>query len=123
MPIPLINVLNGVGTIDPVLLKAGRLFGANPIQQFRKIIVPSILPWIMTGIRVSSRRGLNGVIIAEIYGSTRGLAYFIALNADQRDSADVFTGVLALMLISLVVINGLGWLEQKATPWRQAVKL
>ncbi len=119
----MINVLNGVGTVDPVLLKAGRVFGANRSQQFRKIIIPSILPWIMTGIRVSSRRGLTGVIIAEIFGSTRGLAYFIALNTDQRDSADAFVGILGLMLISLVVINGLAWLEERVTPWRQAVRL
>ena len=119
----MINVLNGVGTVDPVLMKAGRLFGANPFQRFRKIIIPSILPWIMTGIRVSSRRGLTGVIIAEIFGSTRGLAYFIALNTDQRDSADAFTGILGLMLISLIMINGLAWLEEKVTPWRQAVRL
>jgi ABC-type nitrate/sulfonate/bicarbonate transport system permease component len=119
----MINVLNGVGTVDPILMKAGRVFGAKRSQQFRKIIIPSILPWIMTGIRVSSRRGLSGVIIAEIFGSTRGLAYFIALNTDQRDSADAFVGILGLMLIAMVVINGLAWLEEKLTPWRQAVRL
>ena len=119
----MVQVLAGVATVDPVLLKAGRLFGANNRQLFSKIIVPFTLPWIMTGIRLASRRGLIAVIIAEIFGSVRGLAYYIIRKAEVFDSPASFAAIVILMVISLLIINGMAWLEQKATPWRVAYKI
>ena len=119
----LVNVISGVATVDPVLIKAGHLFGANRAQQFRKIIIPSTLPWIMTGIRLAARRGLMGAIIAEIFGSVRGLAYMVIREAETFNSAKSFAAIMTLMMISLIIINGFGWLEQKATPWRVAYKV
>jgi ABC-type nitrate/sulfonate/bicarbonate transport system permease component len=119
----MVNVLAGVATVDPVLLKAGRLFGADKKQLFTKIIVPFTLPWIMTGIRLASRRGLIAVIVAEIFGSVRGLAYYIIRKAEVFESEKSFSAIVLLMVISLIVINGMAWIEQKATPWRVAYKI
>lgn len=119
----LINVLAGVATVDPVLMKAGHLFGANRAQLFRKIILPFTLPWIMTGIRLASRRGLMGAIVAEIFGSIKGLAYMIIREAETFDSPSSFSAIVTLMVISLLIINGMGYVEQKATPWRVAYKI
>ncbi|OGO20549.1 MAG: hypothetical protein A2Z14_02395, partial [Chloroflexi bacterium RBG_16_48_8] len=119
----LVNVLAGVATVDPILIKCGRLFGANRGQQFRKIILPFTLPWIMSGIRLAARRGLIGAIVAEIFGSIRGLAYMVIREAETFNSANSFSAILILMGISLLIINGFGWLEQKATPWRVAYKI
>lgn len=119
----LVNVISGVATVDPVLIKAGHLFGANRAQQFRKIIIPSTLPWIMTGIRLAARRGLMGAIVAEIFGSVRGLSYMVIREAETFNSPKSFAAILTLMIISLIIINGFGWLEQRATPWRVAYKV
>jgi taurine transport system permease protein len=119
----LVNVISGVATVDPVLLKAGHLFGANWHQQFRKIIIPSTLPWIMTGVRLAARRGLMGAIVAEIFGSIRGLAYVVIREAEVFNSDKSFAAILILMAISLLIINGFAWIEQKATPWRIAYKV
>jgi len=119
----MVNVLAGVATVDPVLIKAGRLFGADRKQLFSKVIVPFTLPWIMTGIRLASRRGLIAVIISEIFGSVRGLAYMIIRKAEVFNSGAAFAAIFVLMIISLIIINGLAWVEQKATPWRVAYKI
>jgi len=123
IPPILVNVIRGVGTVDPTLLKAGRLFGANTWQQLRKIIFPSMLPWVMTGLRIASRRGLMAVIIAEMFGSLRGLTNMLMLAMDQFDTATAFAAIAALMMIAIVFVNGLDWVETKATPWRQVLKI
>jgi NitT/TauT family transport system permease protein len=119
----MVNVLAGTATVDPVLIKAGRLFGADRRQLFTKIVVPFTLPWIMTGIRLASRRGLIAVIISEIFGSVRGLAYYIIRKAEVFESQKSFAAIFILMIISLIIINGMAWIEQKATPWRVAYKI
>ena len=63
------------------------------------------------------------MIVAEIFGGTAGLGYMVALEADRFNSDKSFAYIFALMFISLAIINGIGWLEVKATPWRAAVKL
>ena len=117
-----INILNGIATIDPVLLKAGRVFGANRWQLFTKITLPALLPWILTGLRIASRRGLTAVIVAELFGSTRGLGYMVRLEADRFQSAKSYAAIVMLCVIALILLNGLSWIEERATPWRAKPK-
>lgn len=118
-----INVLTGIATIDPVLLKAGRVFGANRWQLFQKVTVPALLPWILTGLRIASRRGLMALVIAELFGSNKGLAYMVRLEADRFQSDKSYAAIIMLMVLSLIFLNGLGWVEEKATPWRPTPKM
>lgn len=118
-----INVLNGISTINPSLLKAGRVFGANRWQLFTKITLPSLLPWIMTGMQIATARGLTAVIIAELYSSSRGLAYMVRLEADRFQSDKSYAAIVMLMVLSLIILNGVSWIEDRTAHWRAAAKV
>lgn len=118
-----INVLNGIATVDPVLLKAGRVFGANRWQLFRKVTLPALLPWILTGLRIASRRGLTAVIVAELFGSTKGLGYMVRLEADRFRSDKSYAAIVMLCVLALIFLNGLSWIEERSTPWRPKTKI
>jgi NitT/TauT family transport system permease protein len=118
-----INVLTGISTVDPSLLKAGRVFGANRWQLFRKITLPSLLPWIMTGMQIASARGLSAVIISELFGSTKGLGYMVRLEADRFQSDKSYAAIVMLMVLSLIVLNGVSWIEDRTTQWRAVAKI
>lgn len=118
-----INVLNGIATIDPVLLKAGRVFGANRWQLFQKITLPALLPWILTGLRIASRRGLTAVIVAELYGSIKGLGFMVRMETDRFRSDNAYAAIIMLMLLSLIFLNGLAWLDERTAQWRAAAKI
>jgi ABC-type nitrate/sulfonate/bicarbonate transport system permease component len=118
-----INVLTGISTIDPSLLKAGRVFGANRWQLFTKITLPSLLPWIMTGMQIATARGLSAVVIAELYSSSKGLAYMVRLEADRFQSDKSYAAIVMLMVLSLIILNGVSWIEDRTTQWRAVAKI
>lgn len=104
----LINTIQGVRGTDPVLLAAGRTFQHCQAAALRKIMLPSALPLILAGMRVSLGLALVLVIIAEMMGSTGGIGFLVIDMQRSFRSADMYAwivvlGVLGYALNSLFV--------------------
>lgn len=98
-----INAMAGVRTVDPVIVRAGRAFGANGIALFRKVVLPASIPSILTGIRLGIGRALLGVIVAEMYVSTQGLGqlvtrYGLSYRTDYVIFLFVFIGTFGYVI-------------------------
>lgn len=75
----LINARDGVKTTPQNLLNAARSFGAAEWQLFRSVVVPSIVPFILTGLRLAVGRALVGVLVGELYAATAGVGFMITV--------------------------------------------
>ena len=64
-------------------------------------------------------RGLIGVIIAEIFGGSRGLGYLVNRSADTFNSALMYAVLFLLVIVSLSLIQLTRWLEAYVAPWRR----
>lgn len=113
-----LNVAAGVRSVDPVLLRVGRCFGATRPEIYRKIVVPSTIPYIVTGLRLGVGRAIIGVFLAEFFGASAGLGFYIVRAGSAFQMNRVFAGVLMLVLISVVLTQGIGILQERLTPWR-----
>lgn len=113
-----INTDQGIRSTDPHLVEAARSFGASPAMLFTKVRVPSALPFIITGIRLSVGRGLIGVVVGELYGSTAGVGYRILLSSQNFDTAQLLGGVVIFAIAGVVLVFTMEWLERKVAPWR-----
>jgi len=63
--------------------------------------------------------GLIGVIIAEIFGGSKGLGFLIRRAADTFDSALMYAVLLVLVIVSLTLIQATRSLEAYVAPWRR----
>lgn len=113
----IINVWVGASSVDESLLRAGRVFGASNVELYRKVTLPYILPYTLTGLRLGIARGLIGVVIAEFIGSAAGVGYMIRILSSEFDIA----GALALTLVLMVAANVAMWLlnviRRRFAPW------
>ena len=114
----LINTLVGLTTTDRTLIDVARSLGATPQQIYRKVRMPSALPFIIAGLRVSVARALVGVVVAELFGARAGLGFLIINSAQSFDTAAVFVGVIILAVAGVVSVAALKWLERTMAPWR-----
>jgi ABC-type nitrate/sulfonate/bicarbonate transport system permease component len=73
----LINTVQGVRGVDPVLVNTARTFGYGRFAILRKVLLPASLPLILAGMRVSLALGLILVTVAEMLAGTGGLGYLI----------------------------------------------
>jgi len=88
------------------------------MQIFAKVMLPSALPVIVTGLRLGLARGLVGVVVAELFGAKAGLGYLILYSAQTFDMAALFAGVLILAVAGVVSSEALKALERRLAPWR-----
>ncbi|MGH9246827.1 MAG: ABC transporter permease [Acidimicrobiales bacterium] len=119
----MINAWAGVKTTDKSLLAAAKVFGAKRLQLYSKVVLPFTLPFIIVGIQQGIGRGLVGVIIAEIFGGSKGLGYLIQRSADTFNSALLYAVLFLLVVVSLSLIQFTRWLEARAAPWRRLERL
>ena len=116
----IINSWAGVKTVEKSLLAAARVFGANRRQLYLKVVIPYTLPFIISGIQQGIGRGLIGVIIAELFGGSKGLGYLIQRSADTFNTAMTFAVLLLLIIMSVTLVNFTRWLEVYVAPWRSS---
>lgn len=114
----LINTISGVKTVDPLLIKAARSMGTSDFDLFRKVILPSSIPSIVSGSRLAAKSAVMSVIGAEILAAESGLGFLIQHSQLMMRTEAMFAGILVLTVIGLVMNYGLVWLENKATSWR-----
>ena len=119
----MINAWAGVKTTEKSLLAAAKVFGASRRELYTKVVFPYTLPFIISGIQQGIGRGLIGVIIAEIFGGSKGLGYLIKRSADTFNSSLMYAVLLLLVIVSLSLIQFTRWLEAYVAPWRHMNQL
>lgn len=113
----LINTVQGVRGTDPVLLDVGRTFGHKPTAALRKIILPSALPLILAGMRVSLGLGLVLVIVAEMMAATGGIGFLVIDMQRSFRSADMYAWIVILAVLGYALNALFVRLERRLIHW------
>jgi ABC-type nitrate/sulfonate/bicarbonate transport system permease component len=108
----------GVTTVDANILKCARSFGATDMQLLRTVVLPSSVPYIMTGLRLSSGRALIGVVVGELYAATAGVGYLITVAGATFQTDKVFVGVLIITFTGVLLASIIQRIEDKFSTWR-----
>ena len=101
----------GVRNCNPRLIETARAFCATDHVVFFEIILPSALPFIVTGIRIAIGRMLIAVFAAEIYASSKGIGFLIVQSGSQFDTPTLFVGVLFLTCTGVALSQLLHFIE------------
>ncbi len=117
----LINTRDGVKTTPYNLLNAARSFGASQWQVFRSVVLPSTVPFILTGLRLGVGRALIGVMVGELYAATAGIGFMITVAGATFQTDKVFVGVLIFATSGMIAMELLTKLEARFSKWRPKV--
>jgi len=102
----------GVKALDPDGEKLFYSLGASRWQVFRKLVVPSCLPWIISVLRVNIGLALTGAIVGEFIASQHGLGRAILYAGQTYDIALVWVAVLVLSGLAVAMYVAVSWLER-----------
>ncbi len=113
----LVQTMYGVRDVDPVALETARSFGVGRLERLYRITLPSSVPYIATGLRISSTVSLILAFTAELFMGTKGLGQEV--NIAQAYGLDVQLYALALATGFLGVAIHLLFttLERRALRW------
>ena len=114
----LINTISGVRNVPKQLIDVGSAFAPNERQIFTKIILPSALPYMMTGLRLGVGRAIIGMVVAEFFTAITGLGALIVKYGNQYDTALMFVPIFVLMLLGIALSLAVRRAEEWIAPWK-----
>ena len=117
----LINSRDGVKTTPLNLLNAARSFGASEWMIFKAVVLPSTIPFILSGLRQGLGRAIVGVMVGELYAATAGIGFMITVAGATFQTDKVFVGVLVFALTGMIGTELLAKVEKRFDKWRPKV--
>ncbi|MCI4643500.1 MAG: ABC transporter permease [Hyphomonadaceae bacterium] len=102
----LINTALGVASVDKDLVNVGKVLKLKPSTQITKLILPSALPLIFTGMRLSLGVGWMVLIAAEMLAQNPGLGKFVwdeFQNGSSQSLAKIIVAVLTIGIIGFLL--------------------
>lgn len=118
----LIQVLYGVADVDNVAMQTARSYGFSYAQRVRNVVFPTMLPYLMTGIRLAASVALILAITAELIIGSDGLGKEIALAQSGGAISGMYALILATGLLG-VVINGVTRVvEKRVLSWHPSIR-
>ena len=110
----------GIQSVDRSLRDLLRAHQASRWQIFVKLELPSAIPNLMGGLKISATLAVVGAAVGELLASNQGLAFLILRGRGTSDAPLVFGAVLLLTLISLTFYGIVATLEYFLLAWRRA---
>jgi ABC-type nitrate/sulfonate/bicarbonate transport system permease component len=117
----LVNTIDGVRGVDPVLIRTARTFGLTPWQTARKVILPAAAPFIMTGLRVAIAIALILTVISEMIGATSGIGYFILESQRTLHVTRMYAGILVLALTGYAINRVFLLIDERVMAWHKGL--
>jgi taurine transport system permease protein len=112
------NSYAGVRAVDRLLINVVRSLGGGEWDLYRKVIFPSVLPYIVAASRIAVGRALIGVLVGEFFAASEGIGYAISRFGDIFALDRMFACILTVMVIAVVLTEGIRYAERTAFPWR-----
>ncbi|WP_313502369.1 ABC transporter permease [Corynebacterium variabile] len=114
----LLNTLTGVRTVDPLLVRSARSLNLRPHQIFTKVVLPSAVPSIFTGLRMGAAASILVLVAAEMIGAKSGLGYLIQASQLNFQIANMYVGIIAIAALGLIANYGLLAVQRRLSRWR-----
>ena len=113
----LVQTMYGVRDVDPVTIDTARSFGVGRFERLWRITVPSALPYIVTGLRLSSSVALILAFTAELFMGTPGLGQATNYASSYALTDQLYAIALATGLLGLGIHFLMAGIERRVLRW------
>ncbi|MGI8393243.1 ABC transporter permease [Leucobacter sp. W1038] len=117
-----IQVLYGVADVDQVAMSTGRSYGFSKWQRIRYIVFPTMLPFLMTGLRLAAAVALILAVTAQLLIGTPGLGLEISKAQNGGQYVTMYALILATGMLGVLINFGARALERWQLSWHESVR-
>jgi len=118
----LTNTVLGVKSIDEGHRDVMTSLNATRWQIFRRLELPSSMPYILTGLEVGIVLAVIGAVVGEYLGGNRGLGYLLIARMNAFQTDEMFAVLIHLTLLGFVFYFSIGALRRFLIPWHASGK-
>jgi len=114
----LLSTYAGVRNVPHDLVETAHAFGAGRWQLFYNIIIPSSVPFIMSGLRLGIGQAIIGMVVAQMFLGLSGMGFMLTKYGNMFETAYVFVVVLALAGLGIVMTEAVKRVERRFSLWK-----
>jgi putative hydroxymethylpyrimidine transport system permease protein len=118
-----VNLLDGLRSVPPELLKLMRSLGASRVRSLRSVELPAALPYLFSGLKIAASVSVIGAVFGEWAGADEGLGRLVLLANNQLETPRVYAGTVLLTLMAVGLFLAVVAAERLACPWNRKDKL
>jgi NitT/TauT family transport system permease protein/putative hydroxymethylpyrimidine transport system permease protein len=117
-----VNLLDGLRSAPPELLKLMRSMGASRLRTLRTVELPNALPALFSGLKIAATVSVIGAVFGEWAGADEGLGRLVLLGNNQLQTPRVYAGIVILTAMAVGLFALVALAERVAIPWNQPVR-
>lgn len=114
------NTVLGVKSVDDGHRDVVTSLNATGWQKFRRLELPSSLPYILTGMEVGIVLSIIGAIVGEYLGGSSGLGYMMIARMNAFQTDQLFAVIIHMTLLGFFFYFAIGLLRRLLIPWHQS---
>jgi putative hydroxymethylpyrimidine transport system permease protein len=118
-----VNLLDGLRSTPPELLKLMRSMGASRLRTLRSVELPASLPSLFSGLKVAASVSVIGAVFGEWAGADEGLGRLVLLGNNQLQTPRVYAGIVLLTLMAVALFALVALAERVVCPWNRTERL
>jgi NitT/TauT family transport system permease protein len=112
-----VNCMQGLRDVDPLLLELMDSLSATRLQVFRMLRLWSFLPSFFSGLQVTATLSVVGALVAELSGSDKGIGHAILLASYHNDTPMLFAAISVISVATLLLVLCIQLTEHYALFW------
>jgi sulfonate transport system permease protein len=113
----LLNTENGIRNTDIKLLEVAKILKKDKFTVLSQIIFPSMIPAIVTGVRLGLSNAWRGVVSAEMLGASKGIGYMISYAREMSRPDLMFVGLLIIGIVGILIDILLFRFQRRLVRW------
>lgn len=113
-----INTFTGIRSLEIPQREAAQMLGIPRKSYYLEVLIPSALPMIFTGMRLSLQASWTTLVAAELVGAMLGLGSILNQAAQDINPPMILVGMISVAVCGWVMTQGLALIERVSMPWR-----
>lgn len=115
-----VNTFLGIRSVDAKLMEVAQVLEYDNRSKILKLVVPSALPYVLQGVRLSMGAAWLGLVVAEMMGSSAGVGYLIMDARYFSITSLVFAGIIIFAVAGKLSDSLVKALEKRLLRWRDS---
>ena len=114
----MVNTLRGLSSANPRQIELMRSYAASELEIWRRVRVPTALPFVFTALKVASVLAMIGAIVGEYFGGAfNALGVLINSDAQVFDFVTAWAGILVASILGLSLYGAVAGTERLVVRW------
>jgi NitT/TauT family transport system permease protein len=119
----MVNTLRGLTSVQPSSIELMRSYAGGELDVFRRVRIPSALPFMFTGLKVAAVLSMIGAIVGEYFGGpTNALGVSILNDSQLFDFARAWAGIVLASAFGIALYGAVAAVERATTSWHPSAR-